>query len=215
MGCELAADNDVLLKSLSYGIESLVWPDSGDPPDIGVLGAARYVVAGYLAEAGLDRDDPAVALADLLARAEELEPSDAELALAAEIERAAQSRGLELDGGESQLAAITIERGIAMLETGDKRAITALEKLLPEISALVALVGRLRCLEQIVHRLAGQEEFESLATAICGVPSVDKSLTICFSCYSGGAGQASVLEALRQYIDELRGQAPRLLEPGP
>lgn len=215
MTCELAVDNDVLLKALSYGIESSVWPNSGDPPDIGVLGAARYVVGGYLADADLARQAPTVALADLLARAEELEPSEAELMLAAEIERAAQDRGLELDGGESQLAAIVLERDIALLETGDKRAIAALEKLLAEVAVLGALAGRLRCLEQIVHRLVGQEEFELLAAAICAAPGVDKSLTICFSCYSGGAEKASALEALRQYIDDLRGRASTLLESSP
>jgi predicted nucleic acid-binding protein len=214
VGSEQAVDNDVLLKALSYGIEARVWPESDDPPDIAVLGAARFVVGGYLAGANLGRD-PDQALGELLARAEELEPTEPELECAAEIERAAQDRGLELDGGESQLAAMALERGFQTLETGDKRAIAAFEQLMTEVGALADLAGRLRCLEQIVHRLASQEEFDFLASAICGAPAVDKSLTICFSCHSGGAGQDSALEALLQYIEDVRGQAPKLLEAGP
>jgi hypothetical protein len=215
VACAQAVDNDVLLKAVSYGIEASVWPESDDPPDLAVLGAARYVVGGYLARVDLIREDPDRALGELLGRAEELEPTDPELAFAAEIERAAQDRGLELDGGESQLAAIILERGLRTLETGDKRAIAAFEQLTTNVGALADLAGRLRCLEQIIHRLASQEEFDGRATAICGAPAVDKSLTICFSCHSGGAGRDSALEALLQYIEEIRGQAPSLLEAGP
>jgi hypothetical protein len=215
VACEQAVDNDVLLKALSYGIEESVWPESGDPPDIAVLGAARFVVGGYLAKADLDRDDPSQALAELLGRAKELEPTEPELECAAEIERSAQDQGLELDGGESQLAAIVLERGFRILETGDKRAIAALEQLTTEVASLGGLAGRVRCLEQIVHRLASQEDFDFLSTAICSAPAVDRSLTICFSCHSGGAGQESALEAMLQYIEEVRGQAPSLLEAGP
>jgi predicted nucleic acid-binding protein len=205
----------VLIKAISYGIETLVWPASGDPPDIAVLGAARFVLGGYLAKTSLKRDDSVQALAELLSRAEELEPTESELKRAAEIERAAQDRGLELDGGESQLAAIVLERGLQTLETGDKRAIEAFERLTSEVRALADLAGRLRCLEQIVHRLASQENFDALAAAICESPAVDKSLTICFSCHSGGAGRDTALEALVQYIEAMRQQAPNLLEAGP
>ncbi|HEU4462835.1 MAG TPA: hypothetical protein VFR75_09610 [Solirubrobacterales bacterium] len=205
----------MLLKALSYGIEAACWPMSGDPPDIAVLGAARFVVGGYLAKADLKRKDSIQALSELLSRAEELEPTDLELGYAAEIERAAQDRGLELDGGESQLAAIVLQRGFQTFETGDKRAITAFEQLTTKVDVLADLAGRVRCLEQIIHRLAGQSDFEAVAEAICGAPAVDKSLTICFSCHSGGAGRDSALEALMQYIEEVRHQAPILLEAGP
>lgn len=215
MACQQAVDNDVLLKTISYGIETVAWPVSGDSPDIAVLGAARFVVGGYLAKAELNRDDPTRALNELLSRAEELEPTHSELECAAEIERAAQGRGLELDGGESQLAAIVLQRGFQSFETGDKRAIAAFEQLTEEVGVLADLAGRLRCLEQILYRLANQSDFEGLAEAICSAPAVDKSLTICFSCHSGGLGRDSALEALVQYIEEIRRQAPRLLEAGP
>jgi len=215
VACKQAVDNDVLLKAFSYGIETAFWPASAGPPDIAVLGAARFVVGGYLAKADLKPEDSIQALIELLGRAEELEPTDPELVYAAEIERAAQDRGIELDGGESQLAAIVLKRGIQIFETGDKRAITAFEQLVTEVDGLADLAGRVRCLEQIIHRLASQSDFEALEEAICSAPAVDKSLTICFSCHSGGAGRDSALEALMQYIEAIRHHAPTLLEAGP
>jgi hypothetical protein len=124
---------------------------------------------------------------------------------------------LELDGGESQLAAMVARRGIESFETGDKRAIAGLEPMVGEIAELASLCGLVRCLEQIAHRLAAvEDDFPSVADAICGEVDVDRSLSTCFSCYSGvRAEQTSVLEALRSYIEAVRQIAPNMLETGP
>ena len=216
MAAARAADNDVLLKALSYGLEESFWPsDSGE--EIGVLGAARFVLAKRLASGGLRRGGCEDELEDLLARAEILEPDEDELDLAARIERRAAEIGLDLDGGESQLAAICALREIPLLETGDKRAIAGFEPLAGEFSELAAICGRIRCLEQIAHRLAADEpDFDDLVASICGEPDVDRSLSICFSCLSDAvASQDGVLAALRSYISDLRTAAPTVLEPGP
>lgn len=216
MAAAVAVDNDILLKALSYGLEGYFWPEEEERV-IGVLGAARFVLSDRLAKAGLKRGSCADALKHLLHRAEILEPEKAEVDLAAAVERRASELGFELDGGESQLAAVVVTRGFESFETGDKRAIAGLEPMVNEITSLGALCGRVRCLEQIAHRLAAvDEDFPHIAEAICGEADVDRSLSTCFSCYSGlKVTQDSVLEALLSYIKAVRESAPTVLEAGP
>jgi hypothetical protein len=210
MGAQQAVDNDVLLKAIRYGLETAFWPTQ----KIGVLGAARFVIGKRVESEGSGRPER---LKKLLGRAEELEPDPGELDLAAEIERRAAELGVELDSGESQLAAVVVRRGIDLFETGDKRAIAGLEPLMTEIEELDQLCGRVRCLEQIAHRVSADAgRFTSISHAICAEQGVDKSLSTCFSCYTGGGAERSaVLDALRSYIEDLRSHAPSVLEAGP
>jgi hypothetical protein len=210
----VAVDNDVLLKAMCYRLEAYFWPDD---EILGVLGAAKFVVRDRLAKSTLNKGVPVHALEDLIRRAEILEPEESEVALAAAIEKRASELGIELDGGESQLVALVVTRGIDRFETGDKRAIAGLEPMLDEIDGLSGISGRVRCLEQIAHRVAEDEgAFSDVAKAICGEVSVDRSLSTCFSCYSGiEAKRDSVLEALRSYISAVRAAAPTVLEAGP
>lgn len=216
MAASVAVDNDVLLKALSYGLEGSFWP-SGEAQTIGVLGAARFVLADRLVRAKLKRGHCHVELGMLLERAEILEPEEIEVSLAAVIEKRAAELGLELGGGESQLAAMVATRGVKTFETGDKRAIAGLEPLAAELDDLAPLHGRIRCLEQIAHRLAAvEQDFPHIAKAICAEAQVDRSLSTCFSCYSGvSVEQGSALEGLRSYIEAVREHAPSVLEKGP
>lgn len=213
-----AADNDVVLKAVCYGLPGAFWPsDSGTRP-VGVLGATPYVLRDAIARASIlgERGQLLVALDEFLASTVSLEPTDAELDLAAEVEAAAQRDGLSLDAGESQLAAIVLVRSLSLLETGDKRAIRSLEALLDRVNALGALAGKVRSLEQIVVRVLAELEFDPVRRAICAEPGVDKALSICFSCASGGSGNsADTSECLESYISDLRSMAPRILEVGP
>jgi predicted nucleic acid-binding protein len=221
MAVGAAVDNDVLLKAASYRVASRFWPDGAQEAP-GVLGAARFVLADILKRPSRVRDQTGAQqeLAVLFARAIVLEPSDEELAVAAEMERQAQRAGVELDAGESQLAAMVAARGIPWLVTGDKRAVQALHALTPASSACAQLGNRVRCLEQLFMLLLEDVEsgaaFDALAAAVCGEPDVDKAVSICFSCYSGGgADRDSVLAALGSYVDSLRAAAPMILAVGP
>lgn len=216
MAAAVAVDNDVLLKALSYGLEESFWPGEAMQA-IGVLGAARFVLTDRLARAKLKRGDCQAELGVLLERAEILEPDEIEVSLAAVIEKRAAELGLELDGGESQLAAMVAVRGVRTFETGDKRAIAGLEPLTAEFNDLAPLRGRIRCLEQIAHRLAvDEQDFPDIAEAICAEAHVDRSLSTCFSCYShASVEQKSALEGLRSYIEAVRKHAPNVLEAGP
>lgn len=209
---DVAVDNDVLIKAACYGLTT----ELDASRSLGVLGAARYVVAKRIDRMALsgDRDSARSAALELIARSAVLEPTDDELAVATAIETTAQRRGLELDAGESQLAAMIIGRGIAVLETGDKRAIRGFEALLDELSDLDVLRGRLRCVEQIVARCLDTASADALARAICAEPHVDKALSICFHCFSPPPNGAVLdRDGLQSYIAALRKSAQRVLEP--
>lgn len=211
---DTVVDNDLILKSVSYGLADAFWPN-GDPGSIGILGAARYVVRHEIDRSSLNRGAAAAHsdLGDLLARCEELEPTEEEVSLATDIELCGQEQGLALDNGESQLAAIVVTRGLPLLETGDKRAIAGLEEARCHLPALGDLQGRVRCLEQIARRVINVEDaFGEMSTCVCGESSVDRSLSICFGCFGDSpADRATALEALDQYIREVRRTASEML----
>lgn len=182
---------------------------------LGVLGAAKYVVGGRIDRIKLAgaRDATRNAALDLIARCSALEPAGEELDLATAIETTAQRRGLELDAGESQLAAMVVHRGIAVMETGDKRAIKGFEVLLDELPDLDALRGRLRCVEQMIYRCLDAIGADVLARAICSEPEIDKALSICCRCFSPPPHAAAVdRDGLDSYINALRESAQRVLE---
>jgi hypothetical protein len=209
---DVAVDNDILIKAACYGLTH----ELENARRLGVLGAAKYVVAGRIKRMPLagDHNTACASALNMIARSSVLEPSSDELHLAASVETAAQRRGLELDAGESQLAAMVVHRCIPLLETGDKRAIKGFDALLDEIAELAPLRGRLRCLEQIVFRCADRGDPDALARAVCAERRVDKALTICCCCFTPPPhGPALDRAGLHSYITALRAAAPRVLEP--
>lgn len=206
---DAAVDNDVLIKASCYGLTERL--DEGR--ELGVLGAARFVVDGRLDRMVMrgDRAAARAAAAEVIARNVTLEPSPDEEVLAAGLETAALRAGLELDAGESQLAAIAIRRGIAVVETGDKRAIRAFDVLLDDIPDLGGLRGRLRCFEQVAARFVDIVGADELARCVCAEPEVDKALSICCSCFS--AEPCLDPDGLAGYVEDLRARAARVLAP--
>jgi predicted nucleic acid-binding protein len=211
-----ALDNDVILKAVRYGATELFWPSA---TRLGVLGAGKYVLAGRIKRENLADTKATIEddLAAFLDRTEVLEPSEHEVRGAAELEREAQKRSLPLDAGESQLAAMVVERAIAVMSTGDKRAIASFEQLLEAAPWLRALCGRVRCLEQIALAVARDDQtFETLARCVCSDHGADKTMSICFSCYGGRDPLRSAVEqGLVSYIEALRGNALQVLAPTP
>ncbi len=117
-------DNDVLQKFSLYGLivelESAV-ESSGA---IGVLGAARFIVRRAIKRlAAANVEQLSSAFEEFIGRAVNLEPTTEEIEFATEMEEVANRYSLGFDGGESQLCAIAITRGIGVVITGDKREI--------------------------------------------------------------------------------------------
>ena len=142
-----------------------------------------------------------------------IEPTTDEQKLATSLETSAQRLALSLDAGESQLAAILILRGAPYLVTGDKRAITALEQLIDIDQQCAALTGKVFCLEQVVLKLIVCVSVAAVRSAICSEPAVDKTMSICFGCYSSEVASSSVTAGLQSYVNDLKSGARRALAP--
>src|SRR5208283_2145536 len=152
-------DNDIVYKGVCYGIlTDILQTHNGTGGAIGALGTARFVVSKKIKKVKLKRNESLVLeqLQRFLSSSVELSPTEDEQQLAAEFEFAAQQFGVNLDTGESQLCAVTITRLIPKLLTGDKRAITAMERLLDVHPAFQALRGKVGCLEQAILNLVAR-----------------------------------------------------------
>lgn len=179
-----------------------------------VLGAARFVVRNRIHRAQVPQPDVRVAAFEaFLASVESLEPTDEEIALAAELEEVAARHVLELDAGESQLVAVLQLRLLSKVITGDKRAIAATSGLLAAGAPIGGVKGRLVSLEQLAVSLLVDYGAGALRGAVCAAPSVDRTLTICCSCQSQGVDQSQILDGLSSYIGSLRNQSGAVLHP--
>lgn len=206
----LLVDNDVLLKCACYALLNSIRRSDAPSTDVGVLGAARFVVRGHLERgAGINNREAAIRrFLEYLETVQALEPTYEELALSSLIEELAARDDLDLDGGESQLCAIAIKRGGCLVLTGDKRAISAAEQLTSDMPALQALCDRLVCLEQAIRGIVERIGADTTKSFICAEPAIDKTLSICFSCNSGRLFDPA---GLISYINAVRQNAPNLL----
>ena len=210
---ELLIDNDVLIKCACYSILDQICGPSGQCQDVGVLGAARFVVGKYLERRGTIQDRTAAQrrFQDYLSMVVVLEPTIDEVNLASAIEETAMLLGLDLDSGESQLCAIAVFRNSSLLLTGDKRAIASAETLRDSIDELASLTGRLVCLEQAIMGVVERIGIYTTRMRICAEAAVDKSLSICFECHALAEGRPLELTGLLSYIRDVRRKAPMLL----
>lgn len=206
-------DNDVIFKGASYGfLRELISPLCA-ANQVGVLGAAWFVVSKKISKSSLRKDSGNVLndLGEFMRSVEVLEPTETEQSMAAEFELAAQRVAVSLDTGESQLCAVLIARTLPSLVTGDKRAITAIDRLMNNDARLDYLSGRIWCIEQLVLIMLSSGKGAKLREAICGEPSIDMTLSICFSCRSESGNDENAKQGLESYIADLRSQAMRVL----
>ena len=213
MDTGIAIDNDVLIKLACYDVLKDLSTVMGKR--FYVLGAAQYVARQRLLSDGRT-PEAASALGELdafLCLAAILEPTPAELTLAIEMETTAARLGVELDSGESLLAAALLVGDLDFLLTGDKRAIMALEMIATTNNSIDSLNGRTFCLEQLMITLVHAKGMQHIRTQVCKAPRADRAISICFSCSS--PSHISVTDVgLRSYVDALRLEAPRILCSG-
>ncbi|RVU10597.1 hypothetical protein EOS93_14605 [Rhizobium sp. RMa-01] len=202
-------DNDIVLKSCAYGSAvDLIDLAARHNRRLAMLRVAQYAVGRRIQRARDVRDVEGLSgqWAALLPSVLSIEPTQAEIEFAAELEEQAINLSLELDAGESQLFAVLVFRASPLLLTGDKRAIAALEAIgrsLPE--------ERVACLEQFIYSLLDIIGLTNLRTRICREPQVDRSLTISFSCHVDKVSERSVRQGLESYISSVRKSAPTVL----
>jgi predicted nucleic acid-binding protein len=209
-------DNDVLQKLTLYGLIAELRGVLANVGEIGILGAARFMVRRAIARSSGD------AKAKLSSEFEEflevvinLEPTEEEIDLATRMEEFANREALGFDAGESQLCAIAIVRGIASVVTGDKRAIGAAEAMLELEPALAELSGRLVCLEQLMLGIIRQVGVAQVRSNVCALKAIDTALSICLKCWHPGTpNDLEIVDAFKSYINDLRSKAPNLLCAG-
>jgi hypothetical protein len=141
-----------------------------------------------------------------------LEPYEEDLVTAAEVELIAQRAGLNLDPGESQLFAMLIQKRLAKVATGDKRAVTSLFGVLIHKGVPSLVDNQVRCLEQLALRALALGIADNLRSAVCEEAHVDKTLTICFLCKTSPWDWKETAGALVSYISDLRNCTGKILE---
>lgn len=204
-------DNDVVLKVAALDVVGETLAVLGGTPPA-VLGVARFVLRRRAARGPALRDRAAVLarLDALLAAITAVEPTESEIGMAADMEERALAAGLELDVGESQLAAMLVMRSLPLLLTGDKRAILALDAVAPP-----ELRGRVACLEQLARSLLDAFGAAGLREKVCAEPTVDRALSVCMGCMSGEiANRDRIADALDSYRRHLAARAT-ILADGP
>lgn len=209
-------DNDILHKTTAYGLLDIVLDVAITHEEVyGILGAAKYIVQKKLKNHLKVRDYETVMIEfnTSINKLEILEPSEEEVALAAQFEFEAQRLNLEFDNGESQLCAILLSRKLRRILTGDKRAINAAESLLNNHHISNEISFKLVCLEQAIQSLINGYGLELIRSGVCTEKSLDKAMSNCFSCSSPESTVESCLEGLESYITDLRKSAPTALAP--
>ncbi len=204
-------DNDVALKLCAYSCtEDLVGFFKAKQMSLAMLGVARYSINRRVTRAR-NICNPGVLseqwqlLSDLIIW---IEPTDEEIEFAADLEQRAMEMNVELDGGESQLFAILVNRLSPLMITGDKRAIAALE-----IIGQLFPAERVACLEQVFYTLLKTLGAATLQFRICSEPAVDRSLSIAFACHrkTEPVSAASIEKGLMSYVGSVRRSAPLIL----
>lgn len=199
-------DNDVVFKLSCYDLGAVFQGTFEGREKPRRLGLAQFVLPKKIRKSSRVRDKDAAQrnLEVLLAWAEGIEPTDAELALAAEIEDIARTGNLTFDSGESQLLAVLLVRGPERLYTGDKRAIVALRTITVALAREVEVAGRVVCFEQVLMTLLELLGDKELAARVCREADVDKTAAICCGCASGGSDKSNIIEGFQSYIAHLR-----------
>ena len=205
-------DNDILAKCAIYSLMGEVVAALGvTTHQVGVLGSARFVLSPKrLKTAGDGQGNAYQRLTLFLQNVETVEPNQIETALAAELERVAIERNVQLDVGESQLCAIAVIRATKWLCTGDKRAIFAVEQLRTGIAKLKALDGKFICLEALVRALNHTHGHAFVRNRVCASRGTDKTLEICFQCHNTVAEIDEIDEGISSYLRALAVRAPHV-----
>jgi predicted nucleic acid-binding protein len=202
-------DNDVVLKMCSYLVaEELVQVASTGAVPPAILAIAKFTLRSRVVRSRTIMNKVAVrdALEFALTKVRQIEPTQEEIGIAADLEQQAALLGLAFDAGESQLIAMLLERNGSALVTGDKRAITALARIDPP-----GTHGRIGCLEQFVASVAAQFGVDRIRTGVCAERHCDKAITASFACSSSTLSLTELMVGLRSYINSLRIEAGELL----
>jgi hypothetical protein len=138
----------------------------------------------------------------------ELEMTQQEAAISAQVMRAVLLAGLDFDEGELAMCVLAISRGNLDFCTADKRAL----KSLPQVEALWADLAKLRgrciCFEQVFQHLCEQHGLARVAQAVKTCPTTDKAIKTIFD-HTEKGGQELFLRGLQVVIEDRISQHAR------
>ena len=206
-----AIDTDVLHKASVYGLfEQLLESIPIPIESYCVLASTKFVIKKRIKRLTYNKSEDQIidALSRYLSQIKELEPTEEEILLASQLEFVAQQLNVSFDVGESQLCAMVTFRNMGCLITGDKRAIIAAELLLHSRLDIRSLESKFICLEQNFLWLLENHDPQEVRIAVCGEQTMDRALTICFSCSSPDVREKAWREGLNSYIQDLQSKAP-------
>jgi hypothetical protein len=200
-------DTDVIFKvsafRMAFDVLDLLVP-AGEPC---TLGLTHLIAEKQFMKHGKRLSDIRGANAELkklLNSLLSIEPTDAEINQAAELEEIALELGVSFDRGEAQLVSVLLSRELPCMLTGDKRAIFCIEDVLEKVFPPNACAERVICIEQIINQIVVFSGIESVRSRICSEPNMDISLRNCFSCSLASVGQESIQSGLDSYISYVR-----------
>lgn len=110
-----------------------------------------------------------------------------------------------IDNGEATLFATCHDNPVAVLLTGDKRALHALAKGAPAFCTKLA--GRVACLEQVLAAMVTSDGVGTVYAALAVRAQFHKVLIVCFS-EVNRADQAACLTFLQVYINKVGNDLP-------
>lgn len=201
-------DVDVAFKVCIYrsGADLLACTNKDQPPAL--LSISQFTLRSRARRVrGLQNIDGTIEeIENLIAKITFIQPTEAEIAMAADFEEDAAQCSLEFDTGESQLLAVLLSRRAPLLVTGDKRAIQALHDL--DVSGID---GRIACFEQLMASILARCEPQTLRERICREPCADRAMTSCFACSSLEVSAEEIQSGLSSYVNHLRSCTSTLL----
>lgn len=205
----LFVDNDIIHKLAALDMLDEMLVVLGVPlTEVRVLDTAKFRFKIRDPVAGAKRFGAVVhqRIASFLAKVGEITaaPPEAMEDLMAEVQ--------EIDNGELRLFAATATDAQALLLTGDKRSLTALQANLPCAPIVSALEGRVICFEKLIGLLIKKRGFPVVQTRALAALDCDTALRAAF-----GSGplttEATASEALEAYERHLRERTGRMLIP--
>lgn len=199
-------DNDVVLKFAQYDLFDQLQELCGGPSYVYVLPTMRF-------RFHLNDDDKGLRLlqtVDALERIRDFSQSVAEIENTNEDMIAALQDVPQIDAGEAVLFAAALEDDASLTYTGDKRAIVSLFNSAEAQKIVKPLIGRIKCIEQVVAEMLIEFDSEVMVDKVRG-QTWDTALRACFS----SGIREKIMKGLRSYYDDLNSRCGNFLADFP
>lgn len=213
MTVSLLVDNDIVIKLARMDVypEAIASIGVSTSGGIGSIG----VMLRYMGRASEERRMRLVAtrqeaerLNAVLQTIHEIELTEEEASLAAQLMKKVLQSGLDIQEGELLLIVVAVTRGAMDIATGDKRALQSLPGLEAQWPDLSMLRGRFLCLEQIFKMLCARHGLARVRQALATSPGTDAAVKFVFD-QTAAHGAERLMAGLEFLVEQqIRKSAP-------